>query len=96
MILITFYVVIAVFTLLRNGSNVHLGGSSMKNGTVKWYRKTTGYGLIAPDDGSEDIFVHFSSIANRKLRVLVKGQSVTFEVKKGPTGPLAINVQCAF
>jgi CspA family cold shock protein len=65
----------------------------MASGTVKWYRKTTGYGLITPDDGSEDIFVHFSAIANKKLSVLVKDQHVAFDVKNGPTGPLAINVQ---
>ena len=65
----------------------------MASGIVKWYRKTTGYGLITPDDGSDDIFVHYSSIANEKLRILVKNQHVSFEVKKGPIGLLAINVQ---
>lgn len=65
----------------------------MASGTVKWYRKSTGYGFIAPDDGSEDLFVHYSLIKNGNLRFLTQNQNVTFDVKTGPMGPLAINVQ---
>jgi len=65
----------------------------MASGKVKWYVKETGYGLIAPDDGSEDLFVHYSLIANEKLRFLTPHQKVTFDVKTGPMGLLACNVQ---
>jgi CspA family cold shock protein len=64
----------------------------MTTGTVKWYRKSKGYGFITPDDGGEDLFVHFSTIANDKIPVLLKNEHVTFEIKKGPVGPLAVNV----
>jgi CspA family cold shock protein len=64
----------------------------MASGTVKWYVKSTGYGFIVPDDGSEDLFVHYSLIANDTLHYLIKYQNVTFDVKKGPMGPVAFNV----
>lgn len=65
----------------------------MAAGTVKWYRQSTGYGLITPDDGGDDVFVHHSSIANDKIRTLLKNQHVTFDVKVGAIGRLAVNVQ---
>jgi CspA family cold shock protein len=68
-------------------------GDQMASGKVKWYEKSAGYGFIAPDDGSEELFVHYSFIANENLRVLTQHQNVTFEVKNGPKGPLAVNVQ---
>jgi CspA family cold shock protein len=65
----------------------------MATGTVKWFRKTAGYGFITPDDGGEDVFVHSSAIGNENLHTLTENQPVTYEVKEGPNGPLAINVQ---
>lgn len=70
-----------------------LGASKMATGTVKWFRRTAGYGFITPDDGSEEVFVHYSGIGNENLRVLTEKQHVSYEIKKGPNGPLAINVQ---
>ena len=64
----------------------------MHNGTVKWFNETKGYGFIAPADGSEDLFVHFSAIKGDGFRTLQEGQQVTFEVERGPKGLQAIEV----
>ena len=64
----------------------------MRNGTVKWFNETKGYGFIAPADGSEDLFVHFSAIKGDDFRTLREGQQVTFEVERGPKGLQAIEV----
>lgn len=64
----------------------------MRNGTVKWFNETKGYGFITPADGSEDVFVHFSAIKGDDFRTLQEGQPVTFEVERGPKGLQAIEV----
>lgn len=64
----------------------------MSVGTVKWFNDAKGFGFIAPEDGSEDIFVHFSAIASEGFRSLKEGQRVTFEVVQGPKGKQAANV----
>ena len=64
----------------------------MATGTVKWFNNAKGFGFILPDDGSEDVFVHFSSIDSNGYRTLEEGQPVTFEVEQGPKGLKAINV----
>ena len=64
----------------------------MSTGTVKWFNNAKGFGFILPDDGSEDIFVHFSSIDSNGYRSLEEGQAVTFEVEQGPKGLKAVNV----
>ena len=62
-------------------------------GTVKWFSEQKGYGFIAPDDGSKDVFVHFSAIqTDRKYRNLEEGQRVEFTVEQGQKGPQATNV----
>ncbi|HAG51130.1 MAG TPA: cold-shock protein [Deltaproteobacteria bacterium] len=63
----------------------------MANGTVKWFNESKGYGFIAQDSG-EDIFVHFSAIANEGFKTLKEGQSVQFDVTQGPKGLQAANV----
>ena len=65
----------------------------MATGTVKWFNESKGFGFITPEDGSKDVFVHFSAIASEGFRTLNEGQQVTFEVEQGPKGPQAINVQ---
>jgi CspA family cold shock protein len=65
----------------------------MTTGTVKWFNESKGFGFITPDDGSKDVFVHFSSIASEGFRTLAEGQKVTFNVEDGPKGPQATNVQ---
>ena len=64
----------------------------MATGTVKWFNNAKGFGFIMPDNGSEDIFVHFSSIEGGGYRSLGEGQPVTFEVEQGPKGLKAVNV----
>ncbi len=63
------------------------------NGTVKWFNEQKGYGFITPDDGSKDLFVHFSNIVGDGFRSLEDGQSVTFDAAEGQKGPEAQNVQ---
>ena len=67
----------------------------MSNGTVKWFNDAKGFGFISPEDGSEDIFVHFSAIAATGFRSLKEGQRVSFEVVQGPKGKQAANVTSA-
>lgn len=64
----------------------------MATGTVKWFNESKGFGFIAPDDGSDDVFVHFSSIMSDGFKTLAEGQKVSFEVGQGQKGPQAQNV----
>ena len=63
-------------------------------GTVKWFNASKGYGFITPESG-EDVFVHFSAIQAEGYKSLEEGQSVEFEVTKGPKGLQAANVRLA-
>ena len=63
----------------------------MANGTVKWFNESKGFGFIAREDG-EDVFVHHTAIQGNGFKTLSEGQSVTFDVDKGPKGLRAINV----
>ena len=67
----------------------------MPTGTVKWFNDSKGFGFITPDDGSEDLFAHFSSIGGSGFKTLKEGQKVTFEVTEGPKGKQASNIQSA-
>ena len=64
----------------------------MPQGTVKWYNSERGYGFIEPDDGSEDVFVHFSGIAGGGFRSLEEGEKVSYELTRGEKGMQAENV----
>jgi len=64
----------------------------MATGTVKWFNEAKGFGFISPDDGSKDVFVHFSAIQTSGFKKLDEGQKVQFEVVDGPKGPNAQNV----
>jgi CspA family cold shock protein len=67
----------------------------MPQGTVKWFSQDKGYGFITPDDGSQDVFVHFSAIAGEGFRNLEEGEKVTYEVGQSQKGPQAENVSKA-
>ncbi len=64
----------------------------MATGTVKWFNESKGFGFIAPDEGGDDVFVHFSAIQGSGFRTLAEGQKVTFDIQQGPKGPQAANV----
>ena len=67
----------------------------MASGTVKWFNAEKGYGFIRPDEGGEDLFVHFSAIQTGGYKTLEEGQKVTFEVTEGRKGPQAAEVMPA-
>jgi CspA family cold shock protein len=64
----------------------------MANGTVKWFNDAKGYGFIAPEEGSKDLFVHHSSIAGDGFKTLAEGARVSYEQREGDKGPEATNV----
>lgn len=65
----------------------------MAHGTVKWFNAEKGFGFIAPDDGSADVFVHFSAIQTNGYRSLDENQKVEYNVTQGPKGPQAADVK---
>ena len=66
--------------------------SDRLNGTVKWFNARKGYGFIGLEDGTEDIFVHFSAIQGDGYRKLDEGQMVEFAIEQGPKGVQAAEV----
>jgi CspA family cold shock protein len=64
----------------------------MPVGRVKWFDERKGYGFISREDG-DDIFVHFSEIQSEGFKTLAENQEVSFEIKEGPKGLQATNVQ---
>jgi CspA family cold shock protein len=61
-------------------------------GKVKWFNNAKGYGFIGREDGSPDVFVHYSSIQSEGYKSLQEGDDVEFEIAQGPKGPQAENV----
>ncbi|MFC1890274.1 cold-shock protein [Thermodesulfobacteriota bacterium] len=65
----------------------------MARGTVKWFNEKKGFGFITPDDGEQDLFVHYSSIEGESFKTLQDGQAVEYEVGQGQKGPAAEKVR---
>lgn len=64
----------------------------MQQGTVKWFNDAKGFGFITPSDGSEDVFVHYSTVQGDGFKSLAEGQKVEFESTRGPKGMQATKV----
>lgn len=82
----------------RRGTPGRSGGpknrkDTMATGTVKWFNSEKGYGFIAPDDGSADLFAHFSAIAGSGFKELREDQKVEFDAEQGPKGMQAANIR---
>ena len=67
----------------------------MSTGTVKWFNDAKGFGFITPDDGSKELFVHFSAIQASGFKTLKENDKVQFDVTQGPKGAQATNVRPA-
>ncbi len=67
----------------------------MTTGTVKFFNTTKGFGFIAPEDGSKDVFVHVSAVESSDLGYLEEGQKVTFDIQPDARGPKAVNLSAA-
>jgi cold shock protein len=65
----------------------------MLKGRVKWFNESKGFGFITPEDGSKDVFVHFSAIQDTDFKTLAEGQPVSFDIVDGAKGPSASNVK---
>jgi len=66
--------------------------SNKTTGSVKWFNEAKGFGFIAPDNGTADVFVHFRSIVSDGFKTLAEGQKVAFNVEQGGKGPQAADV----
>ncbi len=65
----------------------------MATGIVKWFNDAKGFGFITPDDGSSELFAHFSAIQTAGFKSLKEGTRVTFDIAEGPKGRQAQNIQ---
>ena len=62
-------------------------------GKVKWFNDQKGYGFISKDDGSGDVFAHFSAIQSEGFKTLAEGEAVEFDVIDSDKGPKAANIK---
>lgn len=84
---------------IRRGTPGRSGGpnnkrkDTMASGTVKWFNSEKGYGFIAPDDGSADLFAHYSAITGNGFKELRETQKVEYDAERGPKGMQAANIR---
>jgi CspA family cold shock protein len=83
-------VVVNLNVCLRAGKK---GVVVMAQGKVKWFNDQKGYGFISNDDGSGDVFAHYSAIQSEGFKSLAEGDSVEFEVVNSDKGPKAANIK---
>jgi CspA family cold shock protein len=67
----------------------------MSTGKVKWFNDAKGFGYITPDDGSKDVFVHYSAIEGAGFKTLKENDKVQYELQESPKGPRAANLKMA-
>jgi CspA family cold shock protein len=81
--------------LLQRAPRTERWAQYMAQGTVKWFSEEKGYGFISPDEGGEDLFVHYSGIVGNGFKSLEEGSKVTYEATQGRKGMQAENVSKA-
>ena len=79
-------------TLSDSKNEKDISMSNKMTGLVKWFNADKGFGFITPQDGSKDVFVHFSAIQSSDFKTLDEGQKVEFSIEDGAKGPSAVNV----
>jgi len=98
-VLVYFFLVYPLLHRVTPGNSINAlmaqGSLKMATGTVKWFNDAKGFGFIAPSDGGDDVFAHFSEIKMEGFKSLQDGQEVTFEVTQGQKGLQASNIQPA-
>ncbi len=65
----------------------------MARGTVKWFSEQKGYGFVSPDEGGEDIFVHYTAVEGEGYRSLEEGERISYEPTRGRKGKQAVDVR---
>ena len=81
------------FPFYGDGAKERGAEGIMERGTVKWFSEEKGYGFIEPDEGGEELFVHYTGIEGSGFRSLKEGEKVSYELAQGRRGEQAHNVQ---